>query len=617
MPSDHSDTFKDPIQSYLDGLFAEIHQMKDGTVADYIPELSKADPDALAIVLATTDGKVYAVGDAAEEFTIQSVSKPFMYAHALSEIGTEAVLKRVGVAPTGDSFNSIVLDQEHNRPFNPMVNAGAIAVSGLVGGDTQTERLARMRAVFDGFAGRPLQVDEDVFRSERDTGHRNRAITYLMLNSGMIDLPPDEQLEIYFRQCSVSVTCTDLAMMAATLANLGVHPVTGDRVVEADHVRETLSVMMSCGMYDYAGEWSFEVGLPAKSGVSGGILAVLPGQLGIAVWSPRLDSIGNSVRGVEACRRISSDFGVHIFGRTIDASNVIRSLLRGPAAASRRARPERDIEILDKHRDRIVVIELQGALFFGSAERIVRKVRAETPDTDAIVVDFRRVSLLDTAALRLIEALLEALAEQPITLYFAGLVDPSGKPKGPARRLATLAERFQCRLFPTPDGALESIEDEILKSGRAGFDPGAYGLDKIALFDGLSPAQLGELEILIDSFTFEPGQAIIRRGDDARLLFIIVRGSVSVMVPRKSGEALRVTGLGPGQVFGEMAVIDRRKRSADVVANTEVLCYALAVEDLTEIAATDPNLRSTILRNLAREFSVRLRQTTDLLISLQ
>jgi glutaminase len=204
-------------------------------------------------------------------------------------------LRHVGVEPTGEAFNSIVLDELHNRPFNPMVNAGAIAVAALMPSDTAEQRIATMLDLFSNLAGRKLEIDEQVFQSENATGHRNRAIAYMMLNTGMIERDPIEALELYFRQCSINVSCRDLAMMAATLANDGVNPLTGVEVFSPHYVRDVLSVMNSCGMYNYAGQWSYEVGMPAKSGVSGGILAVIPGQVGIGVYSPR------SMRKATAC----------------------------------------------------------------------------------------------------------------------------------------------------------------------------------------------------------------------------------------------------------------------------------------------------------------------------
>jgi glutaminase len=311
-----------PLQAYLDTLLSTYQPLRDGAVADYIPELARADPDWFAICVVTVDGQVYKVGHYEQEFTIQSVSKPFAYGMALEDHGREYVLSKVGVEPSGDAFNSIVLDQASNRPYNPMVNAGAIATSALIMGDNPADRMNRMLATFRRYTGREIRMDVSVFVSERTTGDRNRAIAYLMRNFGMLDGQLDEALDLYFQQCSLLVNCHDLGVMAATLANDGVNPITGERAIDAGYVQDVLSVMYTCGMYDFSGEWAYQVGMPAKSGVGGGILAVSPKRLGIGVFSPLLDPRGNSVRGVQVCRNISQHFGLHAFNTQADDTRL-------------------------------------------------------------------------------------------------------------------------------------------------------------------------------------------------------------------------------------------------------------------------------------------------------
>ncbi|MFO0913458.1 MAG: glutaminase A [Pirellulales bacterium] len=302
-----------PIRDVLRDLHRHYQSVEDGAVATYIPELAKADPSWFGISVVTTDGQIFDVGDYSQLFTIQSVSKPFMFGLALEDRGRELVLARVGVEPTGEAFNAIVLDEVSNRPFNPMVNAGAIATADLVTGIDYPDRVARMLAMFGRYCGRSVHIDNSVFLSERMTGHRNRAIGHLMLNFGMVSDLIDESLELYFQQCSILVNGHDLAVMAATLANGGINPLTGEQALQHEYVKDLLSVMHSCGMYDYAGEWAYRVGIPAKSGVAGGILAVVPGRFGIGVFSPRLDPKGNSVRGIGVCQELSRRFGLHAF----------------------------------------------------------------------------------------------------------------------------------------------------------------------------------------------------------------------------------------------------------------------------------------------------------------
>ncbi len=302
-----------PFRSYLQELHGKLSAVNDGSVANYIPELEKANPNWFGISVVTLGGSQYNVGDCKQRFTIQSVSKAFMYGLALEDHGIKTILSRVGVEPTGDPFNSIIkLDQDSKRPHNPMVNAGAIATAGLIKGADLPERVTRMLDMFDRYAGRRLDVDVAVYTSEKTTGHRNRALAHLMLNFGMIENNVDEILDLYFQQCSLQVTAQDLAMMAATLANGGVNPSTGVRALSPQYIQHVLSVMYTCGMYDYAGQWAYDVGIPAKSGVGGGICAVVPGKMGIGIFSPLLDSKGNSIRGVRACEMMSSDLGLHV-----------------------------------------------------------------------------------------------------------------------------------------------------------------------------------------------------------------------------------------------------------------------------------------------------------------
>ncbi len=298
-------------------LLEELHQrylpLQEGKLADYIPELAKANPNHFAISLVTAEGQVYQVGNFDRRFTIQSISKPFVYGIALEDYGREEVLRRVGVEPTGDPFNSITLDEKSKRPFNPMVNAGAIATSNLIRGSGPADRLNRLMQVFSTYVGREVSADMSVFLSERSTGHRNRAMAHLMLNFQMIGSNVEEILDLYFQQCSLLVTSTDLASMAATLANGGVNPLTGQRALSNDFVRDLLSVMFTCGLYDFSGEWAYRVGMPAKSGVGGGMLAVAPGKLGIGIYSPLLDERGTSVRAIQVCQELSSTLGLHLF----------------------------------------------------------------------------------------------------------------------------------------------------------------------------------------------------------------------------------------------------------------------------------------------------------------
>jgi glutaminase len=607
-----------PVANYLAELHARIASLTGGRPADYIPELGKADPSRFGIAIATVDGTIYAVGDADEPFTIQSVSKPFMYGYALQRHGRERVLKKVGVEPTGEAFNSIVLDEVANRPFNPMVNAGAIAVAELMDGNTAEERVANMLALFSSLGGRRLDIDEAVYRSEHASGHRNRAIAYMMLNTSMLERDPNEVLDLYFRQCSVKITARDLAIMAATLANDGRNPITGEIVYGAECVRDVLTVMNSCGMYNYAGQWSYEVGMPAKSGVSGCILAVIPGQIGIGVYSPPIDALGNSVRGIRVCEEISKEFDLHVFNNRTNVRNAIRREYRGDAVRSNRLRTPAERRVLAERGREVAVLEIQGALFFGSTERFLRRLAQLAAETRYVIVDFKRVHLADTAAGRLIARAAHAMAGGPCELVFASIAED-----GPLASLAVQLNEQEAkptvRCFKDTDAALEWCEDRLLAaSGEEGTGT-KFALSELDLLKGLSPDEYRLIETIVKPLVFEKGEVIIREGSDAKLFFVVARGTVSVQirVQGQDGRKRRVASLGPGMSFGEMALLDGGKRSADIVADERVICYGLAVQQLQELAAEHPNVLITILGNLTREFSERLRHANDEISALE
>ncbi|MCS5730172.1 glutaminase A [Herbiconiux moechotypicola] len=304
----------DAVEEHVAAAHSRNRSAGSGEVADYIPILAEADPELFGVCVAEVDGAVHSAGDADVEFSIQSISKAFVYALVCEEFGHEVVRDRVGVNNTGLAFNSVVaLELNEGHPMNPMVNAGAIATTALMPGRTADDRWAAVITGLSRFAGRPLELDDVVYRSETATNHRNRAIAGLLESYGRIDVDPLEIVDVYTRQCALLVTARDLAVMGATLADGGVNPVTGEQVVSAEVCRDTLAVMASTGLYERSGEWLFEIGLPGKSGVAGGIVTIAPGKAGIGVFSPRLDSAGNSVRGQRATAYLSRALGLNVF----------------------------------------------------------------------------------------------------------------------------------------------------------------------------------------------------------------------------------------------------------------------------------------------------------------
>jgi glutaminase len=302
------------MNQFLQTLVNKYRPLKTGSTASYIPELAKADPDQFAIVVMTCDGQVFQAGDTEHKFTLQSASKPFVYGMALEEHGREFLRSRVGVEPSGEAFNSIVeLEKHTHRPYNPMINSGAIAVSSFINDTENAKRLDRVLKLFADYTGHTVNVDEAVFLSEKKTAHRNRSIAHLLRHFEIIGDDIEESLDLYFKQCSILANTIDLATMAATLANGGIQPNTKKVLVKKEHVSDILSLMFTCGMYDSAGEWAYTVGLPAKSGVSGGLLAVVPGKMGIATYSPLIDQQGHSIRGIHAISDLVRHFNLNIF----------------------------------------------------------------------------------------------------------------------------------------------------------------------------------------------------------------------------------------------------------------------------------------------------------------
>ncbi|MGW1977663.1 glutaminase [Streptomyces sp. NPDC001889] len=394
------------IPDYLAEAIGDVEADTSGQPADYIPELATADPERLGAVFATVDGEVYGAGDIDTEFTIQSISKPFAYALALADRGFGPVLAKVGVEPSGEAFNQISLESDTGRPFNPMINAGAITAHSLAGseGMNPAERVERVVRGLSAFAGRELRTDEAVCVSEMEHAHRNLAIAYMLRGYGILTEDPRAVVEGYIRQCSVLVTVRDLGMMAATLANRGVNPLSGERVIREPVVRQVLSVMSTCGMYDAAGDWATQVGIPAKSGVAGGLIGALPGQIGIATFSPRLDAHGNSVRGVSLFERFSSDMGLHVMEVPAAARAIVRSnhvVGDGPAA--------------------VRVLQLQGGIGFAGAERVVREAVNTAPAEARVVLDLTMVHSIDDVARRMLLEVVRRLTLDGHEIY---LVDP-------------------------------------------------------------------------------------------------------------------------------------------------------------------------------------------------
>ncbi len=597
-----------PVLDLLRQLYDSLKGVSDGEVATYIPELSKADPSAFGICLVTATGTVYEVGDSQLPFTIQSISKPFVYGLALEDNGRGPVLEKVGVEPTGDAFNSISLEPGSGRPRNPMINAGAIAAAGMIGGRSRASRFKRVQDMLSDYAGRALPMDESVYRSESETGHRNRAIGYMLRNYNILSGDPIQAVELYFQQCSVSVTCRDLGVMAATLANRGTNPLTGRQAIRGEYVENVLSVMGSCGMYDYAGEWIYNVGIPAKSGVSGGVIAVLPGQVGIGVYSPRLDARGNSVRGIRVCDELSRHWDLHMFNRQASGRSTIRRKFTGAELNSSRVRTSQEMAVLRECGDGIRVYQLQGNLAFATTEVLVHEIVQNFGSIDQLVVDLKRVQTLNESACRLFWLTVVKLADAGKRTVFTHVDRFPLLRRYFKVKLGDRAEEL-FRTFEDNDLALEACEDRLLNQKLPG-RPTDHRVGPLE-FDLCRDFTAEEVELLSACLVqrrFAAGDTIITAGDRAAELYFLVRGTVSVLMVTAGGGLRRLATFSPGMTFGEMAVIDRSPRSATIVADTEVECEQLSLDALDGLRQSAPEVCIKLLTNLSRTLSQKLRK---------
>jgi glutaminase len=575
----------DPIGDVLRLLHERLAAVTGGEVATYIPELGAADPSWFGIALSTLDGHLYEAGDVHRQFTIQSVSKPFVYALALADRGLDEVLSRVGVEPTGEAFNSIRLDSASGRPLNPMVNAGAIVTASLADGGTADERFARILGGLSEFAGRDLAVDERVYASESETGDHNRALAYLMHSTGALRCGVEDALRVYFRQCSILVTAHDLAVMAATIAAGGVHPVSGRAVVSPAVAQHVLTVMATCGTYDYAGEWLLRVGMPAKSGVSGAMVAALPAQFGLGVFSPPLDSRGNSVRAIAVCEELSARFGMHMMRRAVRSVPAFARLLHGDDLRSDRERPARERRVLAGQGRRILVCELQSDMGFVGAESVLRAIGAELAGTDLagggwLVLDLNRVARLESVAVAMLDAFTAGLTVQGVRLVTA---DPWQRALLPS----ATAEAS------TLSAALEQCEDELL--GQSGLP--ATEIDHDLLRD-LPPAQAERLAALMRT-------AALEAGDEIRdlALGLVVDGRLE----GRDADGARGAAAAAGAAFGPLTLLEPvGLRWAAVTPST---CLVLTRDGRIELADQDPATLAALQEAIAHDLAERLRET--------
>ncbi|GAA1893030.1 glutaminase A [Paeniglutamicibacter psychrophenolicus] len=584
---------RSPIDSYLADLHADLLGLSSGAPYQGIPAMKDADNTKFAIAMATVDGHVYQVGDAELEFSIQSISKPFSYALALDDIGLDAVDEKLDVEPSGDAFNEISLSRDTGRPANAMINAGAIATISLIR-DADAPRFERILAHYSAAAGRQLELSDSIYASEALTGHRNRALAYLLRSFDIIETDPTPVLEDYFRACSVMVNARDLALMAATLANGGTQPATGVQVMGKEAVQRTLSVMTTCGMYDDAGAWISAVGLPAKSGVGGGLIAVLPGQLGLAIYSPALDPHGSSVRGVAASERISADMGLHFVRAARLGRSAIRENYDITRLPSHIRHSEAATKLLAQYGERARIIELAGDLLFAGTESMVREVSELDACVELVVLDLRRVDEVDKIAVQMIHQLQRELAAESRTLALVQEI--------PFEPLASL------RSFPSRNDAVEWAQATLLaRHGTADMVPETVAVRDFAALAPLDGADIALLESLMEESRIEDGRIIRRPGEEFGGVYFILGGKVATST-LQGGRAVRQATLSAGMTFGEIALGGEGEQTTRVTAVGRAHLKVLSAASIARLETENPGAALRFWKAIARDAYTRVEE---------
>ena len=590
-----------PIDLYLQRIHAEIADLKDGKPYSSIPAMANVNPDCFGIALATADGFVYEVGDTREEFSIQSISKPFTYGLALSDLGTDAVDAKVDVEPSGDSFNEISLAEGTGRPANAMINAGALTATSLVKGSGGRTRFKRILDTYSAFAGRELTMSQRIYSSELRSGHRNTALAYLLRSFGIIESDPAPIIKDYFRQCSVLVNTRDLALMAATLANGGRHPLSGDEVLDLASVERVLSVMTTCGMYDDAGSWISSVGMPAKSGVAGGILAVLPGQVGLAVYSPPLDSHGNSVRGVAVSQRLSHELGLHFVRAARTGRSAIRAIYDVTSTPSGIRRTDEAADILAGHGHRVQVIELNGDLLFAGAESMVRALSELSDDVETVVADLRSVDEVSDVAIRLIAEAEDMLRRDGREL---ALVDIEGSVTAALQELGRKTVSFTTR-----SAAIEWCENKLLEGyGTELVLPDTIDPADSPALSPLDPEDAQLLQQMMEDRTYDDGDVVRRVGQRFGGVFFIESGHITTSMPGPDGGRVKLATLGPGMTFGEMAMGEDKRQETTVKASGPVKVKVLTADAIERLETEKPVLTMNLWKALTQDAYTRVEQ---------
>ena len=634
-----------PLHRYLSEMLENIRPMTAGTVNPVTETATQPDLSKLAITLTTVNGFQYSSGDSDHKFAIQSIAKVFAYGLALDDLGPTAVGKKIDVEPSGDPFNEISLQSSSGRPANPMINAGAIATVGLIKGRGGVDRLSRISRIMDLAAeGSPgdLEINRTVYHAENINGHRNRALAWLLRSFEIIDSDPEPVVQDYFLECSTDVTTENLSMMAATLANKGVNPTTGREVFSEETTRQVLAVMMTCGMYDAAGNWMIDIGLPAKSGVDGGIMVVVPGQLGIGVYSAPLDNHGNSVRGAAAIRRVTRDLGLHYADASPLGGSTLRAHYSLADASLGVVRSTELSRITSQFGDRCQILEVSGDLGFAETETMARTIVELEDDVSMVIIDFQGVDDFGRAAVLMLasltalwraagkdvifidwtETLVEHILEYIAVRDDLDLADPREKAKAASAGHLDLPWSSgepeqeiggEFRLFDNRSAALEWAElrlaqryaRQILQTDDAPREP-----ESAPVFDSLDDRDVNILADYMELRSYTAGTIIRRVGQPFGGIYFIRSGRVELAAEGKDDTRYRHVYLSPGSTFGEFALSYSGRQLTTIRAIDDVELLVLSAQKIVQIEKSHPQLAIRLWTSIAREAYTVLEQSS-------
>ena len=634
-----------PLHRYLSEMLENLRPMTAGTVNPVTETATQPDLNKVAITLTTVNGFQYSSGDSDHKFAIQSIAKVFAYGLALDDLGPVEVGKKIDVEPSGDPFNEISLQSNTGRPANPMINAGAIATVGLIKGRGGVDRLSRITRSMDLAAeGSPgeLEINRTVYHAENMSGHRNRALAWLLRSFEIIDSDPEPVVQDYFLECSTDVTTENLSMMAATLANKGINPVTGKEVFSEETTRQVLAVMMTCGMYDAAGNWMIDIGLPAKSGVDGGIMVVVPGQLGIGVYSAPLDNHGNSVRGAGAIRRVTRDLGLHYADASPLGGSTMRAHYSLADASLGVVRSTELSRITSQFGDRCQILEVSGDLGFAETETMARTIVEFDDDVSMVIIDFQGVDDFGRAAVLMLATLTSSWRSQNKDIIFIDwtetlvehileyisvrddleLPDPREKAKAASAGHIDLpwdAETIEqdisgeFRLFDNRSAALEWAElrlaqryaRQILQTDDAPREP-----ETAPVFDFLEDRDVNVLSGYMELRSYTAGTVIRRVGQPFGGIYFIRSGRVELAAEGKDDTRYRHVYLSPGTTFGEFALSYTGRQLTTIRAIDDVEVLVLSARKIAQIEKSDPQLAIRLWTAIAREAYTVLEQSS-------